>query len=796
MPSDPGPALGLVDSLVGHSVMEDVSPDPGGPGTAGVDSDSGGDPRPLATLWRPIHRRLALGIGLPLLGAFFALTATRAFGQEVLWENAHWTVAMIVAFLVAVPGPSTTRHERWVRRLFALGFGSYLAGQFLWDAQVAVGLFAIPAPSDLFYLSSVFPILAALAIAVYGSMSKGEWLAAFATITAVFFALATVILAVLEHQAAAMGGVEGFVFLAYPIAFSGIGGASVIAAAATRARPGSFGLYLIAAGLAGEGIAWVGWSIQAANGYPPPGSLSGYAWSVAWVVAGLGVATWNPTDSRSGSPGDRTETVLGFAPVGAVALAGATAVLHGHVAGLDTVDLMVGLTLPFAALRQTVLLRERGQLLVVARSSAERERILEAEDDAAHTAVLSSLAHLTASETPEETAAEICAALRTVVDVVAVFELADESRVALLAQDGRLVTPARIADPIPEPVARYMWEHAASGPWIDSGPGIVDGWAPGDQNPVAGARGAVCVPIGNPARPVAVFVGSVGGSADPDRLRRRMPAIVEYAMLAGALLGPPMEARSRRAASRETLLKVMVSAAFTPFFQPIVDLGSGRAVGHEALTRFADGTPPAQRFAEAESLGLEIEFEQACIRATLAAEPMLPPGSWLSVNMSPKLLVADDNVVGLLGRTGRSIVIEVTEHTSIDDYQVLRTAIDRLRLRLNARLAIDDAGAGYASFKHILELKPDFVKLDISIVSGIDRDAGRQALVAGMAYFARETSCTLIAEGIESFAELDRLRKLGITLGQGYLLGLPAPLVAEAAVNGARVDGPSPSETD
>src|SRR5207237_606118 len=116
--------------------------------------------------------------------------------------------------------------------------------------------------------------------------------------------------------------------------------------------------------------------------------------------------------------------------------------------------------------------------------------------------------------------------------------------------------------------------------------------------------------------------------------------------------------------------------------------------------------------------------------------------------------------------------VEITEHVAIEDYRSFRSAVERLGR--GVRIAVDDAGAGFASFRHILELRPDFVKLDIGLVHEIDRDPVRQALVAGIVYFARSSGCQLIAEGIETEGERALLRTLGVPLGQGYLLGRPS----------------------
>jgi EAL domain-containing protein (putative c-di-GMP-specific phosphodiesterase class I) len=125
----------------------------------------------------------------------------------------------------------------------------------------------------------------------------------------------------------------------------------------------------------------------------------------------------------------------------------------------------------------------------------------------------------------------------------------------------------------------------------------------------------------------------------------------------------------------------------------------------------------------------------------------------------------------LASRT-RTVVLEITEHEAIPAYGPLREAV--LRLGPDVRLAVDDAGAGVANFNHLVELRPDFLKIDIWLVRGVDADVGRQAVVAGLVHFAASAGCQVIAEGIETDAELASVSGLGVTLGQGYLLARPA----------------------
>ncbi|HET7678324.1 MAG TPA: EAL domain-containing protein [Candidatus Limnocylindrales bacterium] len=227
-----------------------------------------------------------------------------------------------------------------------------------------------------------------------------------------------------------------------------------------------------------------------------------------------------------------------------------------------------------------------------------------------------------------------------------------------------------------------------------------------------------------------------------------------------------LEARSRR------IEAILAARSFSPVYQPIVDLHSGHAVGYEALTRFDDGTPPDLVFSDAARLGLGIELETAAIEVALVGSAPLPATAWLDLNVSPATVLAGEPLRGILQRWDWHTVLELTEHTAIADYAGFRAVLATLP---EVRLAVDDAGAGFASLRHILELGPHLVKLDRTLVAGIDTDPARQALVAGMLHFARVTGCELVGEGIERRAEAISLRGLGVGLGQGYYLARPAP---------------------
>ncbi len=206
-------------------------------------------------------------------------------------------------------------------------------------------------------------------------------------------------------------------------------------------------------------------------------------------------------------------------------------------------------------------------------------------------------------------------------------------------------------------------------------------------------------------------------------------------------------------------------------FQPIADLNTGAFVGAEALSRFPDGRTPPEWFAEAEEVGLREELELLAAGIAIRERSALPEGTFLAVNLSPD--VAVNRASALTHESGPGLVIEVTEHAAIDDYAAVGAAFDDVRSS-GTQFAIDDVGAGFASLRHILKLRPELIKIDASLTSGVEHDRSRRALALGLTAFAAEFGATVVAEGIESEAELRALRAIGIRYGQGYHIARPA----------------------
>ena len=224
----------------------------------------------------------------------------------------------------------------------------------------------------------------------------------------------------------------------------------------------------------------------------------------------------------------------------------------------------------------------------------------------------------------------------------------------------------------------------------------------------------------------------------------------------------------------------------TPVFQPIVDLGTGRVAGYEGLSRFPseDGRRPDEWFDLARRCGLGPMLQALALRRLLEV-PGRPNRTWLSLNLDAGALATDAIQEALPGDLA-GIVIEVTEQELPPDDDVLQRTLDGLRSR-GAKIALDDAGAGYAGLQHVVRIRPDIIKLDRSLVRGVDSDGERLALIESFAAFSARTGALLCAEGIETEEELRVLVEARVDLGQGYHLGRPAaPWARTAPSTGVR----------
>ncbi len=423
--------------------------------------------------------------------------------------------------------------------------------------------------------------------------------------------------------------------------------------------------------------------------------------------------------------------------------------------------------------------REMGAQAELELEVAERRRIGEA------------LRRLPAARPAAETAAAICRELTQLphVDVAVVYEFAHDGSVIPLGQIAPTQGPTRVGTAIPADRAAYL-RQSATGPWIDEWrPRATDGTYEKAWNRL-GLTVAAYVPFGTGDMVHGLLAMGSTEAIDAAEAARWLPAATEIGAIAAALLIPELGSRRRHEGIRARLEGLISKGGFTPVFQPIVRLGDETVVGFEALTRFADGVAPERWFATAEAIGMGYEVEAATMRAALLAAVDLPPRAWVSVNVSPSRLGDRRLPRNLSAARRRPVVLEITERLEIADYAAARDALDQLGRSVD--VAVDDAGAGFASLRHIIELRPRYVKLDRQLVRGVESDPARQAMIAGMVYFARDTGCLLIAEGVEKAAERDTLRRLGVPFGQGFLFGRPAEAAAWRAQPLRRVERAAP----
>lgn len=268
------------------------------------------------------------------------------------------------------------------------------------------------------------------------------------------------------------------------------------------------------------------------------------------------------------------------------------------------------------------------------------------------------------------------------------------------------------------------------------------------------------------------------------------PRDVRFMEMLASLVAERLEAdraeQSGRQEVEDRIRAALAGELFDSYLQPIVRLADRTVVGFEALTRFRGehARTPDVWFAEAASVGLGSELELAAARLALESLKLLPTEAYLSLNFGPSTVV-DPRLAALLSDAPpERVVLEVTEHDAVEDYPSLERVLKSLRSG-GVRLAIDDAGAGFSSFRHVIQLAPDIIKADVALTRGIDRDPARQALTRSLARFARETGAVIVSEGIETDAELRTAVRLGVSLGQGYLLGRPAPAHTHVAMGQA-----------
>jgi EAL domain-containing protein (putative c-di-GMP-specific phosphodiesterase class I) len=260
---------------------------------------------------------------------------------------------------------------------------------------------------------------------------------------------------------------------------------------------------------------------------------------------------------------------------------------------------------------------------------------------------------------------------------------------------------------------------------------------------------------------------AAGFTADKELTKRDQALMQVLASAAATLIEPGVQERRREAAIRERLEPVIDSGGPTIVLQPIIAFSDGIREGAEALSRFPVewGTPPDVTFAEAASIGVGVELELIAVRCAVAQLQEI--SGYLSINFSPRTLL-DPRCPELLAELPlERIVLELSEHDPIEDYELLAAILDPLRAK-GLRLAIDDVGAGFSSLRHIVVTAPDMIKLDRSIVAGIATDSILRTLVNALVDFGHGSGARVVAEGVETKDDAIALRSAGVDYAQGW----------------------------
>ena len=728
----------------------------------------------FATL--PLRTALLLGVAASAATVLPVFMIGGSVGLAI--DTAQQVGLAAIGILVLIRANRQSRglmpERQFVSKWVAIGCALGGAAVFVWALPFGRETWALA--GDAFVAASVGVSATCLGRGIFGSTPRSVWLRVVLDTTILLSASITIIWLFWHRVAPAASlsagdmsnAVVGTIALAVPVAAAlGLLDRGV----PVRLR----GPFAILAGLVLAGVSMVGFQLasqsQSGSAFMPVVTPTDYAFSAGLLLCAYGGATWKAIPSGTASRRYLSQTIADALPP--IAAAVCVAMLIFWPAGAaDSEALKVG-TGVVAALtlgRQVLLTRnERGAMTAQRQSLASLERELRVRE-----AVLRSLSRLEIAETAEETAAHVCREALAIdgIDTAILVGFMPGRQVVLLGGTHTEEIPRGLTGAFPPARAEQLYELAGAGPWIEA-----------KRPDTAPARGGIFGPdvtcvvnaplIWKDGTLGVISLGSYG-EPSPSVMTERLSTAREFGVVAGALLGPMLGERARLEEVQARVEAIIVGREFQPVFQPIVELEFGRTVGYEALTRFADGRRPDLWFADAAKAGVGVRLEVATMRAAQDDAAFLPPDAYLSLNVSPALATAFMPLVATLEAATRDTVLEITEQVPVESYSLLRAALDHLRGHV--RVAVDDAGAGYAGLRHILEIRPQIVKLDIALVRGVNADPARRALISSMVGFAAETDCALVAEGVETDADLAALRALGVTYGQGYLFGRPVPI--------------------
>jgi EAL domain-containing protein (putative c-di-GMP-specific phosphodiesterase class I) len=271
---------------------------------------------------------------------------------------------------------------------------------------------------------------------------------------------------------------------------------------------------------------------------------------------------------------------------------------------------------------------------------------------------------------------------------------------------------------------------------------------------------------------------AVGLQPDQTLCERDMKVVRAFAAMAAQRIEEITHTSTELAATRQRVSEMLDGHAITIFQQPIHSLASGDPVGVECLARFPNNRQrgPHTWFEDAERAGLGVELEIAAVRNALETLAHVPAGKYATVNVSPATVLSGQLEQVLAEAETDKLVLEVTEHQRVADFAVLAERLSHLQKTV--RIAIDDVGTGYSGLRHIADLKPDMLKMDMALTRDIHKDPARRALTGALVQLSRDIGCKLVAGGIETVEECAAMAALGVDFGQGYYFARPLPVVA------------------
>ena len=291
-----------------------------------------------------------------------------------------------------------------------------------------------------------------------------------------------------------------------------------------------------------------------------------------------------------------------------------------------------------------------------------------------------------------------------------------------------------------------------------------------------GVRSYAAAPVQLPGGGTFGLLCCLAGTPRPELGEGSLRVVRVLADLAAQAVSQDDLTLHKRIEMTESTLEGMREEGMRMVYQPVFRLRTGETVGFEALARFPSDPrrPPRSWFWVARQVGLSVDLEIIALRKALQVLDRLPEPLHLSVNLFSETLLSPELPEAFRDAPPGRVVLELGEHERLPDSQPLSESVARLR-KLGARFAVDDAGSGFSSLRHVLRIKPEVLKLDINLTHQVDRDPMQRMLASSLASFAAEAGMVPAAEGIETGPQLEALRRIGVVYGQGHYLGRPEP---------------------